>query len=143
MSWQEWEISESIVSAASPQKIWQLWMDVERWRDWDEAIEWSRLDGALSPGTKGELKPKQGPKSNFTIAEIEPERKLTDTTKLPGCNLEFIHEIEPCPSGTKITHRIKMTGLTTPLFAQILGKNFTRELPIAIRNLDRLATAGA
>jgi uncharacterized protein YndB with AHSA1/START domain len=142
MGWQTWEISESIVSGASPQKIWQLWADVEHWRDWDQAIEWSRIDGEIAPGTKGELKPKQGPRSIFTIVEVEPERKFTDTTKLPGCNLAFIHEIEPSPAGTKITHRIRMEGITTPLFAQILGKKFLRELPVAVRNLDRLAVGG-
>ena len=40
---------------------------------------------------------------------------------------------------TRVTHRVTITGLTTPLFSRVIGRSIAKELPHTVRTLARMA----
>jgi hypothetical protein len=49
--------------------------------------------------------------------------------------MDFVHEIEQDKNGVKIKHCIKIYGLLTFLFKNVIGKNAAKGLPIAVKKL--------
>ena len=133
-----WKHSETITINTKPSIIWDVWKDVPNWNQWDSDIEWSSLNGNFEIGSKGQLKPANGPKATFTITEIIPNKRFVDTSTLPLTKLTFIHDLEETNSGVTITHTIQMDGLLSGLFSKIIGKSLAKGLPNALQNLKQL-----
>jgi hypothetical protein len=55
----------------------------------------------------------------------------------------FSHEVTPDVSGTRITHRVEISGPLAGLFARLLGPNLKQGLPEAVNGLVRMAEGGA
>ena len=134
-----WVARATAETTATPDAVWELWTDVERWKEWDRHVLWSRLDGPFAPGSKGEIKPAAGPKASFVLTEVVPERRFTDCLRLPFATLEYQHELTPVAEGWRITHRVQINGPLAFLFNRIIGRTIAAELPTAVRNLARLA----
>ncbi|WP_305815318.1 hypothetical protein [Photobacterium leiognathi] len=56
---------ERIYFEASPQDIYSLYTDVKNWNQWDKEVDDSHPMGDFEIGTKGILKPSNGPKSQI------------------------------------------------------------------------------
>ena len=67
----------------TPEKVWQLLIDVPKWATWDTELKEAHLEGNFTIGAKGELLPKKGPKLTFYISEILPNQSYTFKTKMP------------------------------------------------------------
>jgi hypothetical protein len=125
----------SLQSNISKEKIWKVWIDVQNWNKWDHEIEYSELDSEFKVGTKGIMKAKGGPKTNFIISNVEPNYSFSDRTKLPFCNLDFHHRIEESSNEIKLTHRVEFTGLLAFFFSKVIGSNINKNLPTAMTKL--------
>jgi hypothetical protein len=134
-----WSYEYSQETKASSQTIWKLWTDVENWNQWDEDVRQSSLNGHFQINTTGTLHPNKGPRSTFTLTEVETERKFTNLSKLPLASMSFIHIMQPVASGIRITHRIEIIGLLAPLFGAILGRQLKAGLPTAVAGLIAMA----
>lgn len=134
-----WEIKHSVESRSTKEIVWNIWKDVEHWNKWDVEVEWSKLEGDFSAGTKGKLKPKGGPVVNFEVCVVEPENRFIDRASLPLTKLEFIHEISSTENGVYITHKVRMTGILTIIFSRLMGRKIQQGLPQAVKNLATLA----
>ena len=134
-----WTTEANAMTAASPETIWQIWSDVANWKVWDTQVESSMLNGAFTVGSRGTLKPKGGPKSAFTLIDVQPGKTFSDRTQLPLATLDFIHEVVPTPTGTQITHRIRLSGPLAPLFARLMGNNLRQGTQDAVQKLASMA----
>jgi|JI8StandDraft_1071087.scaffolds.fasta_scaffold95766_3 hypothetical protein len=134
-----WSFEHKVITKASKESIWKLWSNVGEWNKWDKEIEYSNLSGLFQKGTKGILKPKGGPKTQFILISVEEFKSFSDRTRLPLCNLDFIHTIRETNKGLEICHRIEFSGLLTFLFSRVIGKNIQAGIPEAVANLIRLA----
>lgn len=134
-----WSYDYTTETKAPSKAVWRLWADVSNWKRWDSELLWSRIDGPFAVGTSGVLKPKHGPQAKFVLSEVLPEKRFVDQTKVIGTTLTFIHELQPTPNGTKITHRIEITGLLAPVLGATLGRQLKAGLPSAVQNLAQLA----
>lgn len=134
-----WSCEYTTETKASSKAVWRLWADVSNWKRWDSEVLWSRLDGPFAVGTSGVLKPKHGPQAKFVLSEVQEELRFVDQTKVIGTTLTFIHELQPMQNGTKITHRVEITGLLAPVLGATLGRQLKTGLPSAVQNLAQLA----
>lgn len=134
-----WEFESKINTKATEERIWKLWSEVTKWKDWDVDIIQSEILGEFALGTKGNLKPKLGPKAHFTIIEITPKKSFTTRTSLPFCKIDFIHFLQLEGKGLKITHRIEMIGALSRIFGILIGSQAKKNLPVALNNLIRIA----
>ena len=134
-----WTHEESIPTRATGAQVWALWSRPHEWNRWDEGLEWVTLEGTFVSGTWGRLKPVGGPEVKFVILEAWPERGFTDRALLPLTRLDFIHLYTPGPlpeQGGRVTVRIEMRGVLTPLFKRIIGRDIQKTLSAT---LDRFA----
>jgi len=134
-----WSCDYATETKASSKAVWRLWADVSNWKRWDSEVLWSRLDGPFAVGTSGVLKPKHGPQAKFVLSEVEPEKRFVDKTKVLGTTVTFIHELQAMPNGTKIMHRVEITGLLAPVLGATVGRQLKAGLPSAVQNLAKLA----
>lgn len=132
----------TMISSAPPANIWKLWADVASWNEWDQDIEYARLEGEFQAGAKGVLKPRSGPRVAFTIAELAQGVSFTSISSLPLTRLRFAHHLVPMPGGgCKVTHRIEMSGMLAFLFGRLLGPGMKSSLPQAMDRLNQSAQA--
>lgn len=129
----------TLETTALPEAIWALWADVPGYEEWDDGIEWARLNGEFKVGARGKLKANDGRTAAFTITEMEKGRSFSFLTPLPFARMRFHHSMEPTNMGTRLTHRIDVKGPLAWIWARVLGPVFRANLPAAMRKLARLA----
>jgi hypothetical protein len=129
----------TLETTALPENIWALWADASTYKEWDDGIEWSKLNGEFKVGTTGELKPSGGRPIVFTITEMLEGRSFANLTQLSLARLRFHYTMEPTDMGTKLTHCIEVEGPLAWIWAQALRPAFQASLPAAMRKLARLA----
>lgn len=129
----------TLETTALPANIWALWADVSGYKEWDDGIEWSKLNGAFKAGTSGEIKPRGGRAAVFTLAGIEDGRAFSWLVTLPFTRMRFQHTMEPTDMGTRLTHAVELDGALAWVWARVLGPVYRTNLPAAMRKLARLA----
>lgn len=134
------DVRASEYTHASPESVWSQWSDVASWPVWDSGVERVTLQGPFAAGTKGTLKPTGGPRVRFELTEVRPVEGFTDVTKLPLSRMQFEHSAVRESDRTRLTHRVTISGLTTPLFARIIGRGVAKGLPETVRTLARVAS---
>jgi hypothetical protein len=134
-----WTTEVSRKTTATKEQIWKLWADVSNWNVWDKGVETSELFGQLQKGTKGILKPTDGPKAKFFISELTELKSFTSRSFLPLCKMDFIHTLTETKEGLEITHKIIIKGFMTFLFSKVIGNKIKIGLPIAVEKLVELA----
>lgn len=130
-----WTSEFSMVTNVPASRIWQAWSDVENWREWDESVEFSSLNGSFEDGAVGVLKSVGGPQSAFRLKDVVANKSFTSQTKLPFCTMDFVHEIVEDSGVVRIKHCIEMRGVFTFIFKNIIGKNAAKSLPDAVKKL--------
>lgn len=129
----------TLETTATPEQIWVLWVDVPGYGRWDDSIEWARLASGFQVGATGELQPREGRRTAFTIVALEEGRSFSCLASLPFAQLRFTHSMEPTEMGTRLTHGIELSGALAWVWGRVLGPVCRSNLPIAMRKLARLA----
>ncbi len=113
-----------------------MWIDVEGSPAWDTDVEWSRLDGAFRPGSKGAFKLKGGPELRFELDRVELLRSYTNTVRLPGLMVRFTHEVESVDKRLNVVrHGAALSGPLGWVLAPFLARKLRTALQIALRNM--------
>jgi Polyketide cyclase / dehydrase and lipid transport len=118
--------------------IWAVWTDMPRFPDWDPREEQTRLDGPFQPGTSGYSKQRGNPGGPFTLAAVEPQRRWTVQSALPGGTLIIDHLVEPAGDGkVRVGKRYEVRGPLIPLFRLWYGPRVRRALGGTFTALER------
>jgi hypothetical protein len=87
---------------ASPDEVWAVLADVERWPEWNASFESAQRvdDGPLAMGSAVSLKQTGGKERDWTVARVEPGRAFDLGFTVAGLvPAGLCHEIEALPSG--------------------------------------------
>ncbi|WP_218921442.1 SRPBCC family protein [Haliscomenobacter hydrossis] len=131
--------SHTLETAASPEKIWQIWSDVPNWNQWDEGLKSAELKGAFALNAAGVLIPDKGPKSKFRITNLKAGHSYTFKTKLPLGALHVKRFLEVKQGRTFFTHEVWFTGVSKGIFGNALGKNYRKILPGVMGKIKTIA----
>jgi len=138
-----WTFEHTETTTATPAQLWARYADPPSWPEWDHEIAAVTVQGPMAVGTRGTLKPVKGPATTFTFSEVSREVGFTDVSRLPLARLTFSHLIEPTATGCRFIHRVSISGPLSPLFARVIGRSVAAGLPVAMRELARLAETTA
>jgi hypothetical protein len=133
------KFSHTLKTTASPEKIWLVWTDVAHWAEWDTELQDARLDGRFGLGAIGQLTPKTGQISKFSISQFSPGQSYTFTVKLPLARLNVYRYLSIHPDGVYFTHEVSFRGFLGFLFGLLLGRQFRSVLPSVMANVKRIA----
>jgi hypothetical protein len=137
-----WEHEYTVETNVSPEAIWAVLSDLDRWPRWDTSMERVALQGPCAVGTKVAMTPQGQDPIVSTIVAIKETEHYADRTDFGGVTLEFSHRLTRLGTGgTRITHRLEITGDGAAELGPQLGPEITADFPEAMDGL--LACAGA
>lgn len=121
-----WKTEHTHESAAAPEAVFALWVDVERWPSWDASLIATTLNGPFAAGTTGTLHPQGMPEPiAFTLTAVEAGAGFADETRLGPLVLRFDHRVELRPGGSCIVVSIEAEGPD----AEQIGPAVAEDLP--------------
>lgn len=137
----------SIEIEASPEVVWRVFADVERWPRWTASVRRvTPLDGPdLAVGRRFEILQPRFPRLVWTVTELEAGRGWTWRHVSPGATTEAVHELEALDVGrrTLVRQRIDQRGPGGVLVG-LLTRGLTRRyLALEGEGLKRASEAAA
>ncbi|MEL6864908.1 MAG: SRPBCC family protein [Bacteroidota bacterium] len=130
--------SESTKAPAAA--IWAIWIDIDRWPEWDRGLKKAQLkNGPFAEGAKGRLTPDKGPKAKFIITDVKEGQAYTLKTRIPFGWLIVRRYLKEEKDQRVFTHEVEFTGLFKKLFARQLGKRYQKMLPEVLQKIKELA----
>jgi uncharacterized protein YndB with AHSA1/START domain len=99
--------------AASPDRVWDVLVDIERWPEWTDSVRSVRLldAGALAVGSRVEIAQQRIPTGTYTVTGLVPGRAFTWEQRQPGSTVSAHHECVRLPDGgTRVELRVVMGG---------------------------------
>jgi hypothetical protein len=124
--------------AATPARIYARYADVAAWREWDEDLKASSIDGPFVSGATGVVEPKSGPKSKVRFLDVQPDQGFAVECGLPLCTMRFEYELSPTGGGTLATHRVVFKGALGWFFGRVIGSGMRADLPKSMQRLERV-----
>jgi len=125
-----WTQSHSTTTtAATKEQLWKLFADVNNWHQWDEGVEFAKLDGKFEQGNHFILKPKGGPKVKIKLVETIENQKFVDCTTFPLAKMYGEHLFEETPQGLKLTTTMKVTGPLGFLWRKLVAQGIADAIP--------------
>ena len=135
-----WHAEHTLDSSADPRVVWGRLADVSAWPEWEEGVTWAELSGPFVSGTRGRMKVQGEGTRSFQLAKVAECCSFTAQVRLLFAVVSHIHCQEASDLGTKMTHRIEITGLLSWLYGWTRGKKLTAGLAPSLRRLGRLAS---
>jgi uncharacterized protein YndB with AHSA1/START domain len=136
-----WDFEHSVEASVARERVWALWTDIEGWPSWNPAVVRAELDGPFGEGATGSVRAAGGPASELTVVAVEPERLFVTEASERLMRLRFEHELDDGADGqVRLTQRVQMTGLATPLMRRTIGPRLERSIPVALANLVERAS---
>jgi uncharacterized protein YndB with AHSA1/START domain len=131
-----WTHTASIETSAPAARVWLLFSDVERWKDWNAGIESIQIHGPFANGTTFTMWPPGQDGFTSTLIDVKPNESFTDETVVDETIVRVFHELASLPSGgTRITYSTQIVG---PAAADV-GPMVTADFDDVLLALRRLA----
>jgi len=136
-----WHAEHTVQTTTEPGAIWNRWLDVAAWPEWDEALEQARIDGPLAVGSLCTLQFRNGGRQTLRVVEVREGRSFSCLQRRFLADLRIHHRCEPSELGSRVTHRVEAEGPMAWWLHLTLASRFRRTLPRALRKLARIAGA--
>jgi hypothetical protein len=134
--------SHTITTQADASRIWQLWMDVPGWKNWDKGLKDANVSAPLALGVRGQIIPLSGPAANFHVSAYEEGISYAFATALPLARL-IVRRTIVGTNPTRFTHEVSFEGLLAGFWAGRFGPGFRQALPPTMAALAALAAQPA
>ncbi|GAA2814437.1 SRPBCC family protein [Kribbella solani] len=109
---------------ASPERVWEIFSNVERWPDWTPTVESvERLDaGRLHLGAKTRLRQPKLPVAVWEVTKFEDGQYFEWVSKAPGVTTTGGHRVISTPDGTVATATLIQEGPLSWLVGRLYAK---------------------
>ncbi len=124
---------------ATPERLWAVWSEVNRWAEWDPHEHDANLDGAFAAGSRGWSKPVGAPAGSFDLIEVDAPVHWTSRSALPGGSLTFDHRLYATAEGTDVAIRATALGPLAPVVRLVWARRMRRDAPLTIAALGHRA----
>ena len=129
---------------ASPERVWEVLTDAERWREWTPSITSVELvDKPLAVGGRAVIRQPGLPPGKFRITALEPGKSFTWASGIPG--IVFVHAkhtVEPAPFGARVALVLRFDGLLGGVMGKKMAELNHRYLRMEAAGLKRFSEEG-
>ena len=132
--------------AASPGRVWDVLVDVERWPQWTDSVTSVRLSdaGPLAVGSRVAISQPRIPTATYTVIEWEPISVFTWEQRQPGSTVAAHHVCAPLPDGgTRVELRVVMSGTVGDVVGRLYRRLTQRYLAMETTGLQARAEGTA
>ena len=133
------QYAHSILTTATPEKVWDIWKDVKNWKSWDASLSDAVITGDFQTNARGVLVSEQGPKAKFRISSCIPFFSYTIDTKLPFAHLYIRRLIGYNNKKTMITNEVWIEGPLSSFWWKLIGQKYLDRLPHVMDKFKKLA----
>jgi hypothetical protein len=115
----------SIETTASPEAIWTLFRDVERWKEWNAGIETIVIRGPFAVGTEFAMKPPGEDVVVSRLVLVEDGVRFVDETRAGDLTLRVDHRIERTKAGdVRVTFAVDAAGPDAAAIGSAISSDF-------------------
>ena len=137
-----WTHEHTAETPLTPEAVWNVLKDLDNWPRWDTSMETVTLHGPFAVGSRVTMKPTGQEPITSVIAAITENEFYADQTDLGDVILRFSHTLtRRTEGGTRITHRLEITGPKASELGPELGPAITADFPEAMQALLAYAAA--
>lgn len=127
------EQSTEVEIHASPERVWEVLSDVERWPEWTETVtRVTRLDAHnLGLGSRVRVEQPKLPPTEYVVTELEPGAGFTWVATGPGVRTTARHRIEAGAGGAGGTGggvRVRLSVQQAGPVGTVMGRLFFKRL---------------
>ena len=133
------QYAHSVLTTATPEKVWDIWKDVKNWKSWDASLSDAVIIGDFQTNAKGVLVSEQGPKAKFRISSCIPFFSYTIDTQLPFAHLYIRRLIGYNNKKTMITNEVWIEGPLSSFWWKLIGQKYLDRLPNVMDKFKKLA----
>jgi uncharacterized membrane protein len=129
---------DSIEIDASPQLVWDVFSDVQRWPEWTPSVtSLVGLDGpALAVGRRFAIKQPGMSKLVWRVTQIDPGSSWTWVQRSPGVLVSARHHVIAQPGGrTLVRQQLDQGGLIGTLVGRLMLSKTRRFLELEAQGL--------
>ena len=135
-------VESRITISVPPEKVFEIYADVGRWKVWDPDTKDASIDGPFQTGSQGRITPPKGMSVPMDFISVVPNQSFTVESRIPLFRMVFEHELTSTAAGTEVLHRVTLSGAMSFLLGPMVGKPLRTGLPITLASLKHLAEAG-
>jgi hypothetical protein len=132
----------TVVTDLSPARVWAIWSDVNQWHQWQDDIEFARLDRPFQPGSTFKFRPKGGPTIDIELTRVEPNAAFTDLTRFPLARMLDSHELIERDGALEVRTTITLSGPLAFLWRKLVVDKIVSDLPRQTERLLQQARRG-
>jgi uncharacterized membrane protein len=126
---------------ASPEQVWALFADIERWPELTKSISAARRvdEGPLHVGSEAIIEQPRLPRACWRVTDLDPDRSFTWETSARGLTTVGGHIVGADGQGSRITLTLRMQGPLAPLLYAITSRLSRRYLTMEMEGFRRAA----
>lgn len=128
-------------TAAAPDVVWEVLVDVEQWPRWTASMDSiERQDsGSLRVGSTAVVHQPKGTPTVWRVTALERARQFTWQTHAPGITMVADHVLTPVDGVTRIDLTLTHHGPLTWLATVLVGRRMRRYVQMEADGLQRTA----
>lgn len=132
-----WHTEFSVETTATPEAIWQLFVDVPGWKRWNADIERIELDGPFADGTWFTTTPPGREPFRSKLVDVRVNESFVDETRIDDLVVTVAHRLQRLDAAhTRVTYSVDAAG---PGAAEV-GPAVASDFPQVMAALVALAT---
>jgi hypothetical protein len=125
-------------TTATPESVWNVWVDVARWKLWDAGLADAIATEPLALGVRGTIVPHTGANAKFEVTRFEHARSYAFETTLIAAKLRVERTLVSARP-TVFRHDVTFFGPLASVWAFLLGRGFRKALPSTMNAIAQLA----
>ena len=137
-------INATARSAASPDRLWALASDVERWGDRLPTVDVVRPlgNGPTRVGSKFEVRQPGLPKAVWEVTDWQPERSFSWVSTGPGIRSTAVHTVHGDGGGSRLDLSLEWSGSLARVLELLIGRKARGMVETEAETFTRLAEQG-
>jgi uncharacterized membrane protein len=126
---------------AAPERVWEVFSDVERWPDWTPTVDSvERLDaGRIHLGARTRIRQPKLPVAVWEVTEFKEGEYFEWVSRAPGITTTGGHRVLSTPEGTVVTATIIQEGPLGWLFGRLYAGLTKRYIATETEKLKELS----
>lgn len=131
----------SIPANTSPEDVWRLFVDMERWPEMTKSMrEVRRLDsGPLRVGSEAIVRQPGLPRTRWRVTELQPGHSFTWESAAGGVTTASSHIVEADDQGAMITLTLSQHGPLAGVMGALVGRRARRYVSMEAEGFRRAA----